>query len=72
MTILQEEVNILRRVRLDMYKVVDKDGVSKIYRQARIWNRFHYYLAKACTYDKYTYLNRKLKSMRIDAMRALL
>ena len=71
MTILQEEVNILRRVRTDMYKAADKDGVIKLYRQARVWTRFHYYLAKACTYDKYTYLNRKFKSMRRDALRAL-
>ena len=72
MTILEEETNILKRVHFEMSKAVDRDGVNKIYRQARVWNRYHHFLAQACSHDKYVYFNNKFKSYRKEALAALI
>ena len=71
MTILEEESNILKRVHFDMNKAIDRDGVNKVYRQARIWNRYHHYLAQACSREKYVFFNKKFKSYRKEALASL-
>ena len=71
MTILEEEKNILKRVHNDMSKATDRDGINKVYRQARVWNRYHHFLAQACSHNKYVYLNNKFKSYRKEAFKAL-
>lgn len=71
MTIMEEELNIIHRVRTDMFKAIDKDGVNKVYRQARIWTRYHHFLANACSYEKYRFLNNTFKMTRKEAINAL-
>ena len=71
MTNVDEERNILKHVKDDINKAKDRDEVNKIYRQARIWNRFHHFYANACSYDMYTFLNRKFKSYRNEALRTI-
>lgn len=71
MTILEEERMILKNTRRDMYKSKDRDSINKIYRQARVWNRYHYFIGQACTRQKYEYINKKFKNYRRDALAAL-
>lgn len=71
MTILEEEKNILNRVHADMNMAIDRDGINKVYRQARVWTRFHHFLAQACSYQKYQYLNNKFKHYRWDALASI-
>ncbi len=71
MTILEEEANVIKRVFKDMYKAIDKDGINKVYRQARVWNRYHHFLANACSYEKYKYINNKFKEYRKEAIQAI-
>ncbi len=65
------EYKVIRQVRKDMFKAIDRDGINKIYRQARVWNRFHYRYAEACTQQRYHFLNNKLKQIRLDALSAI-
>lgn len=71
MNMIEYEYAIIKRTRKDMFKAIDRDGINKIYRQARIWNRFHHFYAGACTYQTYTYLNNKFKKMRLEAFEAI-
>lgn len=68
MTTLEEEMNILKRVKEEINKATDREKINQIYKSARNWNRIHHFYAKACTYEKYTFINRKLKSYRIYAI----
>ena len=58
MTLVEYEYRIVKRVRQDMFKATDRDGVNKVYRQAR-----------ACSYQKYLFLNKKFKEARNEALR---
>jgi hypothetical protein len=71
MTIVEYEYSVLKSVRKDMFKATDRDGVNTVYRQARVWNRFHRVYAKACSYEKYVYLNSRFKQMRREALGAI-
>lgn len=65
------ELKVLLKVRRDMLKACDRDGINKVYRQARIWNRYHHFFAEACSYEKYCYINRKFKMYRYEALEAI-
>ena len=65
------ELKVMLKVRHDMFKAIDSDGVNKVYRQARIWNRYHHFFGQACSYEKYVYLNNKFKAFRYEAMEAI-
>jgi hypothetical protein len=67
----RSELKVLLKVRRDMLKACDRDGINKVYRQARIWNRYHHFFAEACSYEKYSYINRKFKAYRHEALGAL-
>ncbi len=71
MNMIEYELAIIKRTRKDMFKAVDRDGINHLYKQARIWNRFHYFLAGACTYQRYCYLNNKFKKARLEALNAI-
>lgn len=71
MTTLEEEKKIINKVHEDMFKAIDKDRINQIYHQARIWARYHHFLAEACSYERYTYLNNKFKKYRYEAINAL-
>lgn len=66
-TSMQEEAIILKNVRRQIFNAKDNDEINNIYRQARIWNRFHHFIARACSYEKYLYLNKKFKQARWEA-----
>ena len=68
MTIIEEELNIIKQVGKKMAEAKDRDSVNAVYRQARIWNRFHHFFANACSYERYTFLNRKFKHLRWEAL----
>lgn len=66
-----EEYNVIKHYRRDIYKVGDRESINKIYRQARVWNRFHYVYAAACTRERHLYLNQKFKNIRCEALKTL-
>ncbi len=68
---VREECNIILRTRRDMLKENDKSGINVVYKQARIWNRFHYFLGQGCSYETYKYLNNKFKALKREAIRAI-
>lgn len=71
MNVSEYEYKILKSIRKDMFKAIDRDGINKVYRQARIWNRLHHFYGKANTYQKYTFLNHKFKQARLEALAAI-
>lgn len=65
------ENRIIDRYKNDMSKLNDRDSINKLYRQARIWNRFHHFFGNACTYDRYLELNEIFKSTRKERFKEL-
>lgn len=65
------ENRIIARYKSDMSKLNDRDSINKLYRQARIWNRFHHFFGNACTYDRYLELNAIFKSTRKERFKEL-
>jgi hypothetical protein len=65
------EIRIIARYKSDMSKLNDRDSINKLYRQARIWNRFHHFFGNACTYDRYLELNETFKSIRKERFKEL-
>lgn len=72
MTIVEEEKIILKRVYVDINKDIDCDGVNKDYRQVRVFNRYHLFLAWACSHDMYVYFKNKFKSYRKETLAELM
>lgn len=70
MTMIEYEYRIFKRVKKDMFKATERDGINKVYRQARIWSRIHYTYAGACTYQRYIFLNNKFKNAHREAIAA--
>lgn len=68
MTIVDTEEKIIERYREEIFQMEDKDSINKLYRQARIWNRFHHFYADACTYERYYELNKTFKVIRWKAL----
>ena len=64
MTIEEYEVAIMNRVHIELRVMTDRDEINKLYRQVRIWNRWHHFKAGACTYDRYRELNNYFKAER--------
>lgn len=58
------EANVLRNIKRDFENAQDKDAVNKLYRQARVWTRFHLVYAEACSVSDRTELNKKLNDLR--------
>ena len=69
--IIEVEYRIEKQVRKDMFKAIDREKINSVYHQARIWNRFHYFYGKACSYERYQYLNEKFKKIRREALKAI-
>lgn len=65
------ENRIIARYKSDMSKLNERDSINKLYRQARIWNRFHHFFGNACTYDRYLELNAIFKRTRKERFKAL-
>lgn len=65
------ENRIIARYKSDMSKLNDRDSINKLYRQARIWNRFHHFFGNACTYDRYLELNEIFKGTRKERFKEL-
>lgn len=59
-----EEQNIITAYALEIDKCMTKDQINKLYRQARIWNRFHRFLGSGCTDEVYRELNTAFKEVR--------
>lgn len=59
--------NVLCQVGIEMRKAKDsgqKDSINKLYRQARIWNRFECCYADAITPASLKHFNDELKKLR--------
>lgn len=65
------EDRIIARYKSDMSKLNDRDSINKLYRQARIWNRFHHFFGNACNYDRYLELNEIFKVTRKERFKEL-
>lgn len=65
------ENSVLTKVSEEFNNCESKDQVNKIYRQARIWVRFHCHFAKACSVEHSQELNQKLKVLRWDRLKEL-
>lgn len=64
MVMLEYEQRVVSATRDEMFKAENIDTLNKAYRQARIWNRYHYYLTGSCTKARYTALNNAFKQLR--------
>lgn len=58
------EENVLMAVKDEMSKTDNKDTINKLYRQARIWVRFHCLYAGACSKEDASILNERFKEIR--------
>lgn len=58
------ENNVIERLEVDMQECETADQVNKLYRQARIWVRFHCFYAKACSPEHSQELNARIKNIR--------
>ena len=67
----EQSFKVLHYLREEMMNAEDTDSINKWYRQGRIRNRFQYFITFSCSYEMYSWFNRKLKSYRADARRAL-
>lgn len=52
-------------------KCTTKDMVNKLYRQARVWTRFHTHFEFACTPDESREINAKFKEIRVKKLHEL-
>lgn len=63
----EEEIDVIEFAKIEMSKCKDKDSINKVYRQLRIWNRWHSLPAqpnKGRSKYVYTYLNETFKGLR--------
>lgn len=58
------EANILSRLSFEMRQAKDVDAVNKLYRQARIWARFHCTFGDACSTQRTRDLYTKIRYYR--------
>lgn len=58
------ENNVISRLSDEMSACENEDKINKLYRQARIWVRFHCYYAKACSPEHSQVLNNIIKGIR--------
>ena len=65
------EERVIKKYKLDIACCTNKDSVNKVYRQARIWNRFHHFYGECCSYERYTELNQTFKYVRLKKLKAL-
>ena len=65
------EENVLKNTENEMRKAGNRDSVNKIYRQSRIWVRFHCHFAKGCSVEHSQELNNKLKHIRWNILKEL-
>lgn len=71
MTILEEENNIIERYKSDIDRINTREEINNLYRQARVWNRFHFFFAQACTRERYEELNETFKAIRKEKLAIL-
>ena len=71
MTIETIEENVLRNYERDIKKAYNKDSVNKLYRQARIWSRFHNVYAECCSDEHAFEIRKKLKEIRLNRLNEL-
>lgn len=62
------ENNVVERLVNEMGECETADQVNKLYRQARIWVRFHCFYAKACSPEHSQELNGRIKNIRNNAL----
>lgn len=67
--ILELEEKVLERIREDMFKANSIDSINKLYRQGRVWNRWHSIgLGRPFKEDpQYVEINNFLKKYRDEA-----
>lgn len=63
-SISELERRVITAVEVEMSKANNIDSLNKVYRQARVWNRFHHFLTNSCTYERYRELNECFKELR--------
>lgn len=62
---------VIKNVRAEMKQADTRDSVNKVYRQARIWVRFHCHYAESCTEERSREINALLKNMRWERLEDL-
>lgn len=67
------EMRVLKRAHEDMMKATDSDGINKVYRQLRTWNRWHSIGMQRdfSRDDSYNTINDYLKLYRAEAREKL-
>lgn len=58
------ENSVLTNLTVELGNCENADQINKLYRQARIWVRFHCFYAKACSPEHSQELNEKIKNIR--------
>lgn len=67
----ENETRVVENYTKAMHKCKTKDAVNKLYRQARIWNRFHTHFEFACDVEASREINAKFKEIRIERLHKL-
>lgn len=67
----ENELLVISNYEKAMKKCKTKDMVNKLYRQARVWTRFHVHFEFACTQDEAHEINAKFKEIRIKKLHEL-
>lgn len=63
------ENSVVTKLSEEMSECVDADSINKLYRQARIWVRFHCFYAKACSPEHSQELNARIKDIRNENLK---
>lgn len=61
------ETSVMANLIREMLNCKDKDQINKLYRQGRIWIRFHWIYGGACTKEKRDELLNTLNTAKNDA-----
>lgn len=67
----ETETRVVENYKKAMHKCKTKDAVNKLYRQARIWNRFHTHFEFACDVETSREINAQFKEVRVNRLHEL-
>ena len=65
------EDKVVTKIEREMLNADSKDTISKLYRQARLWVRFHWYYEEQCGENHAQQINLELKRIHHHAKRRL-
>ena len=71
MILSELEDKVVNKIEREMLNADSRDTISKLYRQARLWVRFHWYYEEQCGAEHALHINLELKRIYCYAKRKL-